>query len=119
VTRPNGRRHRLRAAHPQPPLHAAGPQAADCWIRDFLYWDRHYTARGEVPPVFSYFLARPRKDVLRDTARLRSFRDEEDRREARARAGVYSFADDLTMLHHRLKLRLRLTALGRRLWGPR
>ena len=97
----------------------SGPQAADRWIREVPYWDRHCTARGEVPPLFSYLLARQRKDGLRDTARLRSVRDEEERREARARAGVNSFADDLTMLHHRLKLRLRLTALGRRLWGPR
>jgi len=101
-----------------PPLHALGPEAADPYIREVLAWDRHDTAHGRVPPLFSYFLARPRKDVLRDTARLRGFQDEEDRREARARAryGVYSFGHRLLILRHRLGLRLRRTALGRSLW---
>ena len=94
---------------------ALGPEAADPYIREVLAWDRHHTARREVPPLFSYFLARPRKTVLHDAMRLRAFRDEEDRREARARGrgGVYSFADGLTMLRHRLKLRLRRAVLGR------
>jgi len=101
-----------------PSLHALGPEAADPYVRELLAWDRHYTVRGQVPPLFSYFLARPRKDVLRDTARLCSFQDEEDRREARAqsRGGVYSFADVLTMLRHRLGRRLLRTQLGQRLW---
>jgi len=35
----------------------------------------------------------------------------------RERGGVYSFTDGLTMmLRHRLELRLRRTAFGRRLW---
>jgi len=98
-----------------PGVHALGPEAADLYIREVLAWDRHHTARREVPPLFSYFLARPRKTVLQDAMRLRAFRDEEDRREARARGrgGVYSFADGLTMLRHRLKLRLRRAVLGR------
>ena len=101
------------------PLHALGPDAADPYIREVLAWDRHYTARGQVPHLFSYFLARPRKDVLQDATRLRAFQDEEDRREARARArrGVYSFGHRLTMLRHRLGLRLRRATLGRWLRG--
>jgi SAM-dependent methyltransferase len=100
-----------------PSLDSLGPEAADPYIREVLAWDRHYTARGQVPQLFSYFLARPRKEVLQDTSRLRAFQDEEDRREARARArgGVYSFGNRLTMLRHRLELcRMRL---GRRLWS--
>ena len=98
-----------------PKVHGLGPDAADPYIREVLAWDRHYTARGQVPPLFSYFLARPRKKVLQDTVSLRVFTDEEDRREARAwmRGGVYSFGQRLTMLRHRLGLRMRQTALGR------
>jgi len=101
-----------------PSLHTLGPEAADPYVREVLIWGRHYTAHGQVQPLFSYFLAHPRKDVPRDTARLRFFQDEEDRREARAlsRGGVYSFAGVLTMLRHRLLLRLRRTRLGQRLW---
>lgn len=104
-----------------PSLHGLAPEAADPYIREVLDWDRYYTARGQVPPLFSYFLARPRKDVLGDAARLRAFQDEEDRREARARArhGVYSIGHRLLLLRHRLGLRLRRTALGRRLLAAR
>ena len=71
--------------------------------------------RAHLPTIS---LARQRKDVLRDTARLRAFQAEEDRREARAqsRGGLYSFADCLTMLRHRHELRLLRPPLGRPLW---
>ena len=102
-----------------PALHALGPEAADSYIREILAWDRHYTARRQVPPLFSYFLARPRKEVLLESSRLRTFQDQEDRREAlaRARGGVYSLANRLTMLRHRLELGLYRTRLGRRFWS--
>jgi SAM-dependent methyltransferase len=102
-----------------PRLDALGAEAADPYVREVLAWDRHYTERGAVPPLFSYLLARPRKAALEDRERLRGFEEEERRREARAQArgGVYSLADTLTMAKHRLDVRLRRSALWRALWS--
>jgi SAM-dependent methyltransferase len=59
-----------------------------------LEMDRHLCARGDVPPMFSYFIARPLKARLDPSVVARTEREEE-RREARAKAlkGTYSYAE--------------------------
>jgi SAM-dependent methyltransferase len=59
-----------------------------------LEMDRRLCARGTVPPMFSYFIARPFKARL-DAAFVARTEREEERRETRARArqGTYSYAE--------------------------
>jgi hypothetical protein len=103
-----------------PAVHTLGPERTDPHIRQLLAWDRRDTARGLVPPLFSYFLARPRPAALWDAARLRAFQNEEDRREARARAhgGVYSMRHRLVMTRHALHCRLFNSRFGRFIPSP-
>lgn len=65
-----------------------------------LAFDKQYTHSKRVPPLFSYFLARPNKNALRDTAVLRRAAEREHRREAWARAhlGTYSTTEYLFAL---------------------
>lgn len=62
--------------------------------------DRELTESGAVPAMFSYFIARPRKESLQDAARVAEFQAEEEERERRAsqRCGVYSTAQHLEVL---------------------
>jgi SAM-dependent methyltransferase len=62
--------------------------------------DRDYTSSGDVPPMFSYFIARPRKESLVDSAKLDRYRQEEEHREhlASRRLGAYSMSQYLQVL---------------------
>lgn len=57
--------------------------------------DRQLSARGVVPPLFSYFIARPRARALADAARVARHDRDESRRErwARRHGGTYSYAE--------------------------
>ncbi len=72
------------------------------WIDKLLVLDKRHTDSGEVPPLFSYFLAKPKKVILRDLFTLQYFQEIENRREewARRHQGVYSYGDYLGMLAH-------------------
>jgi SAM-dependent methyltransferase len=95
-------------------------------VRRLLARDRELTLSGKVPPFFTYFIARPRQDVLDDTVRLAAWQAEEDERERRAagRGSVYTNLQYLKLKRQhagsellRLKNRwsIRLGRLGRRL----
>jgi SAM-dependent methyltransferase len=60
-----------------------------------LELDRQATAAGKVPPLFSYFICRPKKAVLDDDARLAEWERDEHRREhwAARHRGVYGWSE--------------------------
>jgi len=64
----------------------------DVHIEKILALDKEYTGLKRVPPLFSYFIAKPRKSVLSGKTKLEYYQKEEDLREekARKRHGVYS-----------------------------
>jgi SAM-dependent methyltransferase len=78
-----------------PRLSTLPPDELDGHVDRILAVDREATARGQVPPMFSYFIARPAKPVLRDAERLRAWEREEAERErlAARRGGTYRTAD--------------------------
>jgi len=88
-----------------PPLVRASAQQRDPYIERVLALDREATRACKVPPLFSYFIARPRKHVLKDEARLAYWQqaEAESERLAARRGGVYSRHQYL-----RLQLQLRL-----------
>jgi len=61
-------------------------------IGRILKLDKEYTNLKRVPPMFSYFLAKPRKSILSDKTKLEYYQRVEDLREEKAhkRRGVYS-----------------------------
>jgi SAM-dependent methyltransferase len=79
----------------------AAPAGAevDRALGELLAEDRTLTVNGVLPPMFSYYLARPRKESLADPA-LAAYRQAENAREARAarHLGAYSTADWLLAL---------------------
>ena len=76
----------------------------DFHIGRILTLDKEYTDLKQVPPLFSYFLARPKKSVLPNKPMLERYQKMEDLREekARRRHGVYSNGQYLTMIAHYL-----------------
>lgn len=84
-------------------------------IGRILELDKEYTNLKRVPPLFSYFLAKPQKSVLADETKLERYQKEEDIREekARRRHGVYSNSQYFIMItHHVLR---KLVSVGRKL----
>jgi SAM-dependent methyltransferase len=53
-------------------------------VERILQADRDYTGSGDVPPMFSYFIGRPRKESLGDPAELARYQREEEDRELEA-----------------------------------
>ena len=80
----------------------------DTQIGRILALDKEYTHLNRVPPLFSYFLARPKKSVLSDKTKLEYDQKLENLREekARKRHGVYSNGQYFTMMVHFLWRRL-------------
>ncbi len=76
------------------------PQKANKYVEKVLKYDQKHTKLKLVPPLFSYFIAQPNKEVLKDTKRIKKFQKTEDEREklASKRRGVYSFIDYLKFL---------------------
>lgn len=75
-----------------PQVDQVPPEELEPHVARLLERDRRATRRGRVPPMFSYFICRPRKAVLEDEERLSAWQREEDDREewARRHRGVYS-----------------------------
>jgi hypothetical protein len=74
----------------------------DTYIDRILAIDKEYTHLNRVPPLFSYFLAKPKKTVLSDKTKLEYYQKVENLREekARKRHGVYSNGQYfITMVH--------------------
>jgi ubiquinone/menaquinone biosynthesis C-methylase UbiE len=78
-------------------------------IRRILKLDKEYTKLKRVPPLFSYFLAKPRKSILSEKTKLAYYQTVEDLREekARKRHGVYSTSQYIMLIVHSLLSRLR------------
>lgn len=81
----------------------------DVHIRRILKLDKEYTKLKRVPPLFSYFLAKPRKSILSEKTKLAYYQTVEDLREekARKRYGVYSTSQYLMLIVHSLWSTLR------------
>lgn len=94
-------------------LSSIPPEQLNPYIDQILAFDKKYTEEKKVPPLFSYFIARPRKETLADRNKNRSCQAIEDRREERARRRglVYSNRDYLALLLHSIyALLLRIKA---------
>jgi len=74
----------------------------DMYIEKILLLDKTYTESKKVPPLFSYFLAKPQKGLLEAKRKLLMFQVEEDQREgkAKSRKWVYSNWDYAKMSFH-------------------
>ncbi|HXA43611.1 MAG TPA: methyltransferase domain-containing protein [Candidatus Solibacter sp.] len=81
-------------------LKELSPAELDPIVENVLRADRDYTRTGAVPQMFSYFLARPRKASLDDSALLDRYRSEEEDRELHAAQwrGAYSRRQYLMVL---------------------
>ncbi len=105
-----------------PKLRNVPADELDFYIGRILTLDKECTKLKQVPPLFSYFLAKPKKSVLLGRPMLEYYQEMEDLREekARRRRGVHSNSQYLTMMAHYLWGRLvkggkNLTAFGARL----
>jgi SAM-dependent methyltransferase len=74
----------------------------DMYIENILLLDKTYTESKKVPPLFSYFLAKPQKGLLEAKSKISMFQIEEDQRErkAKSRKWVYSNWDYAKMVFH-------------------
>jgi SAM-dependent methyltransferase len=100
-----------------PKLKNVPAEELDLHIEKILKLDKEYTDLKRVPPLFSYFLAKPRKSLLSDKTKLDDYQKEEDIREqkARKRHGVYSNRQYLMLIAH--SLWSKVLWLRRKLWG--
>jgi len=91
-----------------PKLKNVPTEELDIHIGKILALDKEYTNLNRVPPLFSYFLAKPKKSVLSDEKKLASYQKTEDLREekARKRQGVYSNGQYFGMIVYSLWRRL-------------
>ena len=98
-----------------PKLKNVPTEELDIHIGKILALDKEYTNLNRVPPLFSYFLAKPRKSVLSDEKKLASYQKTEDLREEKAhkRHGAYSYDQYFGMIVY--SLWRRLIAGGKRL----
>lgn len=69
-------------------------------ISKILAADKKYTLAKKVPPMFSYFIAKPNKKLLRNKKGIKHFQQIEDEREKRAEflSGVYTQYDYLKLI---------------------
>lgn len=76
-------------------------------IGRLLELDKEYTHRNQVPPLFSYFLAGPKKGILSEKTTLEFHQKVEDLREekARKRSGTYSNGQYFIMMKYFLWMR--------------
>jgi ubiquinone/menaquinone biosynthesis C-methylase UbiE len=80
----------------------------DFYLDKILTLDKEYTDLKRVPPLFSYFLAKPKKNILSDAINLGNYQKIEDLREEKAsrRHGVYSKGQYFILMAHHLWGRL-------------
>jgi len=95
-------------------LKSLAPDELNPWIDKLLDWDREYTDARRVPSLFSYFLARPKKDTLRDLPMAQHFQGLENRREewASRHRGMYSYNWYLRMLVHSIYVKFANSKIG-------
>jgi SAM-dependent methyltransferase len=83
-------------------------ETLNLYISKILAIDKEYTRRKQVPPLFSYFIARPKKRVILDQRMVEYNQEREDLREEKARKhhGVYSTNQYFMLMAHSLWKRL-------------
>lgn len=98
-----------------PKLKNVSADELDLHIGRILALDQEYTDLNRVPPMFSYFLAKPKKNVLSDKTKLEHYQKVENLREetARKRHGVYSSGQYFVMMVHFIWRRLILSGKNR------
>ncbi|MHB8134126.1 MAG: class I SAM-dependent methyltransferase [Anaerolineaceae bacterium] len=81
-------------------------------ILKILKIDKELTIQGKVPSLFSYFLAKPNKNLLDDKSLLAKLQSIENAREQKSRTkkGVYSFGQYLNLQLHQLSTKLKIRA---------
>jgi len=79
-------------------------EESEPFILKLLEEDWRLCTKGAVPHMFSYFIARPRKESLSDTRKIARYQRQENRREEKAarRYGTYYIGDTLTVISHRI-----------------
>lgn len=87
-----------------PNLQGIPSEALDPHIEWLLDMDRKYTEEKRVPPLFSFFIAKPKKIVLENEELLETYQVDENVRERRAHTqrGTYSKSDYLILLNNSL-----------------
>jgi len=72
------------------------------YVQDILRMDKKLTDEGKVPVLFSYFVAKPMKEMLSNKSRLQYFQVQEETRErwAKSHGGVYTYSDWLRNIGH-------------------
>ena len=87
------------------------------WIDVLLMLDKKYTKTNQIPPLFSYFIAKPHKPVLQDQERMKHLDAIEDRREkwAGRHRGTYTYYQYLKMLTHSIYVKLVNSRMAQRL----
>lgn len=76
------------------------------YIKKILAADKKYTDLKIIPPMFSYFIAKPNKKALLDKEKRKHYQKMEDLREKRAGifAGVYNKSDFLKLIYYKTKI---------------
>ena len=88
------------------------PKLRKYWVKQILLQDNYLTNMREVPVMFSYFIAKPNKKILKNRHLLTQLRQIEESRENKAadRLGTYSLPDYLLVKYnpfiHQSKARL-------------
>ena len=89
-------------------IQSISPEELIVFVEEILSVDEQFTKTGKVPPLFSYFIARPRKTVLQNLTLLEKYNNEELKREQWAwqHSGVYNYKElillNLNKLYHRI-----------------
>jgi len=83
-----------------PKLLKIPPEEIDPFIDWVLSMDKKFTEENKVPPLFSYFIARPKKEVLENIELLEKYQAIEELRESKAYTlhGTYSYRDYLKVI---------------------
>ncbi len=92
-----------------PKLQTIPEKKLNIFVAKILEEDKKYTLQGRIPPLFSYFLAKPNKAILKNGYKIEHFQSIEDLREKKAmkRFGIYSWGKYLQFLASRIKVRIR------------
>lgn len=74
-------------------------------IKKILHYDKQYSGQKIVPPLFSYFIAKPSHKLLSDTRLFSGFQNKENEREEWANrwGGVYRMEDYFNLIFYMLK----------------
>lgn len=80
-----------------PAIPSIKPKMRKKLVTQILQRDNELTDNGQVPPLFSYFIAQPNKKILKDSAQIKAYQQEENAREqyATEHLGCYTWHEYL------------------------